>query len=367
MFPGLQVVAQPAARVGGDEAGIEAVEPAGEARPDDLQVTRLAEHLAEPPELLLEILGAGDDPFERLERAAQAAAGDPGLVDGVLLGQPHVRVLRDQRVGVGAEVGDDDLADRTGLGPDPRRRRGDAVSQDAGEFARAVRGSGAGLAQPLGDLLKEAAIALLELGLDLAPAPHHRLVPEHGALHAVVGDLHKDRALRATRAPGATRAACAVRAALAAHAARAACATGAEQPGDAAAGLQPGHRRERGAPRVREDEARQLGGHHLGAAGERPGDLLAGSLGLGQLEVPALVVPAAPPAQSDAASRQPQIGGVEIDRGQAVGERLGHPLAPRHAAEVGQGETLRNVELVLDLQRHRSPRMPRFTVICPPR
>jgi hypothetical protein len=86
-------------------------------------------------------------------------------------------------------------------------------------------------------------------------------------------------------------------------------------------------------------------------------DLLAGALGLGQLQVPARVVTAAPSAQGDAPGGQPQVGGVEVDRDELVAERAGDLAASPDSAHVRHRELSRHVELVLDFDRHASPHL----------
>ena len=66
----------------------------------------------------------------------------------------------------------------------------------------------------------------------------------------------------------------------------------------------------------------------VGGVAERLVHLLAGAVGGGQLEVPALVGSAGAPAQRDLARREPVVGGVEVGGGQVVQRPARPPSRP---------------------------------------
>ena len=259
-------------------------------------------------------------------------------MDGVRHVEPHRRVRRPQRLHVpgqgveehGAGAGRAVLARRRG--PVGQRT---GVAEDPPHLRRVPRGRRAGGQQQVHGPLQQAVPAVGDLlHLDLAPPLLPRAVAEVGGHlggHLVVGDLDEDGARPVEEQDGAP---------------------------DRREG---GHDPQRPVEVTGAAQRAQRRRHPGGAVVERLVLLEPGPVVGGQLEVPALVRPARPPAQREPAAQQGQVVGVVVlghhrHRGGLVDP--GHPrqVGERDVRQAQPGGVLGQLELGLDLDvgsRHR--------------
>ena len=279
------------------------------------------------------VLGPLDDRLERLQRAAQPPGGDAHLVHGVLLRPPDPGILREQGGDLGGEVVDDDLAGgsrlvsaRCGSGTDGRRSAGVA----------SLLAESAGSAPALVSRLPTFVSSFSSPSSSSASTSRHRSTCgsslKHRALDPVVGDLDQPYARALTSAVTV--------------------AAGVELGDRARAGRRGCRRRTRSASSGGTILVLRVSGWVISC--RTP--LALGSLGASRIG-------AAPaPPQGDAPGGEPQIRGVVVERDELVG--LGPTISVPKSGQIRDLVVERNVELVLDLYRHRSsPDLHRYLLL----
>ena len=292
-----------------------AVEQPDQVVPDHLGVAGGTERPAQPRQLVPDRVGhlTVEQRTGRGQHAAQPTAGDPHLMDGVRLVGPHLRVEHRQSGHLTGQV-PDQLATRAVSGQLGRTGRADRRGRPPSQRPGQLGGTGAGHrtdgCQPVGHGDQQRLVAADQLDLDLTPALHHRLAVRgartlSGGRDMVVADLGEQGA-------------CSV-----------------PQPNHVALVRQHRDRRQRPAAQHHTHLLQQRLRHHPQAAAERGVHLGAGEPAARQLQVPAGIVTAGPPAQRDPVRLESQVvtvqvGGLElvalgrVDRchgGQAVQRR----------------------------------------------
>jgi hypothetical protein len=118
-------------------------------------------------------------------------------------------------------------------------------------------------------------------------------------------------------------------------------------------GAQGGHGPQRRAAREAQHQRRQLHRRRIARAQRQLHFVAGGLVGMGQLQVPAVVAATGAPAQRDAVAGEPQVGGVVVGGREAQG---GLPMnladAVARAAQRWEAESGGHVQLALDLPVH---------------
>ncbi|MDH6461992.1 hypothetical protein M2302_002167 [Micromonospora sp. A200] len=286
-----------------------------------LRVADRPELAAQPAELGAQGLAARTVPAaaEGAQRGPQPADGDPRVVHRVLVTVPGPGMVRDQHVALGEGVAGDRV----------RRSRVGGGGEPAGEGPMGLgdgNRAGARLAQPRLHRVEQPVVAVDQLDLDLPPRlplAGDQVPPVDG----VLGDLGQ-------------------------HPARSV-----QQPSFHPVGGDPGRRLDRlpagGGPEQPDQLRRRV---EVVRAG-RELVLGPGAPGRADLQVPAGVVTAGPPAQREAAAPQPQVRGVHVDRVQVEGGGVRHRRDATAPRQVRQPEALVGGVLAFPLhhRRHADP------------